>query len=78
MIGVGDLVGDVALGDAVDVFGGDIQWPDDGIQRLIDALHDLAEVALMLAGIGAGGEFTLDGGAAEFVGVGILNRQTRA
>ena len=37
---------------------------------LVDALDDLAEVALMLRGVGAGGELALHGGLGQHVGVG--------
>ena len=55
VVRIGDLGRDVALRDAVDVIGGDIQRPDDRIEGVIDALDDALEVALVLAGIGAGG-----------------------
>ncbi len=58
---VGDLGRDVALGDLIDVVGGHVQRPNHRIERLVDALDDLAEVALMLGGIGAGGELALHG-----------------
>ncbi len=36
---VGDLLGDVALADPVDVLGGDVQRADHGIEDLIDTLQ---------------------------------------
>ena len=54
----------------IDVVGGHVQRPDDGVERVVDALDDLAEVALMLGGIGAGGELALHGGLGQHVGVG--------
>ena len=70
VVGVGDLGRDGALGDLVDVVGGHIQRPDDRIERVVDALDDLAEVALMLGGVGAGGELALHGGLGQHVRVG--------
>ena len=61
VVGVGDLGRDVALGDAVHVLGGDVQRADHRVQRLVDALDDLAVVALVLGGIGAGGQLAFHG-----------------
>ena len=58
-----------AAGDAT-TFGGDVERPDDGVERVIDALHDARVVALMPGGVGAGGQLALDGGAREHAGVG--------
>ena len=42
---VGDLRRDVALGDPVHILGSHVQRADDGVERLVDAVDDLAEVA---------------------------------
>jgi len=47
LVSVGDLRRDIALGDAVHVLGGDVQRLDDVIQRQIEALDHLAEVAFV-------------------------------
>ena len=70
VVGVGDLRRDVALGDAVDVVGGHVQRADDRVEGVVDALHDLAEVALVLGGVGAGGELAVHGGLGQHAGVG--------
>ena len=67
VVAVGDLGRDRALGDLVDIIGGDVQRPDDRVERVVHALDDLAEVALVLGGVGAGGELALHGGAREHV-----------
>jgi hypothetical protein len=70
-VAVGDLRRDVALGDAVDVVGGDVERVDHGVQRVVDALDDLAEVALVPGGVGALGEVAVDGGLRQMIsGVG--------
>ena len=67
---VSDLGGDVALGDAVHVAGGHVQGADDGVEAVIHALHDLAVVALVLGGVGAGGQLAFHGRLVEHGGVG--------
>ena len=67
---VGDLGRDVALGDLVDIVGGDVQRPDDRVERVVHALDDLAVVALMLGGVGAGGKTSFHGGLGQRVGIG--------
>jgi len=42
--------------------GGNLEGTDNGVEGLVDALDDLAEIALMDAGVGAGIEFAIDGG----------------
>ncbi len=66
---VGDLGGDIALGDAVHIAGGHIEGADDGIQAVIHALYDLPVVALVLGGVGAGGQLAFDGGLVEHGGI---------
>ena len=70
LVGVGDLGRDVAFRDAIHVLGRNVQGPDYGVERLVDALDDLAVVALVLGGVGAGGEFAFDGGFYQHAGVG--------
>ena len=70
VVGVGDLRGDVSLGDAIDVVGGHVEGPDHRIEAVVDALDDLLVVALVLAGVGAGGELALDRRHREHLGVG--------
>ncbi len=63
---VGDDRRDVALRDAIDVIRGDVERPDHRVERVVDALDDLLRKSpWCLAGIGAGGQFAVDGGAAE-------------
>ncbi|MPM62075.1 hypothetical protein SDC9_108941 [bioreactor metagenome] len=66
---VGDARRDGALGDAVDIVGGDVERADDGIEGGIDAFDDLAIVALVTAGVGAGGQLALDRGLRQQGGV---------
>ena len=54
VVAIGDLGGNVALADFVHVVGGDIQRPNHGVQSSIDSGDDLAKVAAVLAGVGAG------------------------
>ena len=56
LVVVRDLGRNHSFGDLVDVFGGDIQRSDNRIQRGIDALDDLAIIALMVADVGASGQ----------------------
>ncbi len=67
---VGDLGRNVALGDAVDVLGRNIERADDRVQRGVYALNDFAVVALMLGGVGASGQLAFDGGLRQQTGVG--------
>ena len=67
---VGDFRRDIALGDAIDVIGGHVQGADDGVERVVDALNDFAEIALMLVGIGAGGELSVHSRLGQHRGVG--------
>ena len=60
VVAVGDLGRDVALGDTVHVLGRYVQRTNHRVQRGIDALHNLAVVALVLAGFGACPELALD------------------
>ena len=57
---VGDLRGNIARGNAIDVVGGHVQRSDDGVQRVVHALNDLAVVALMLVRVGTGRKLSLD------------------
>src|ERR1039458_6552582 len=57
VVAVGNLRRDVALRDAVHIFGGDVQRPDHRVQGLVHALDNLAILALVLRCIGAGGQF---------------------
>ena len=54
---VGNLRRDIALGNAVHVFGGHIQGSDHCVQRAVDAFNDLAVFALVLRGVGARRQF---------------------
>ena len=67
---VGDPGWNVALGDAVDILGRNIERADDRVQRGVDAFNDLSEVALVLGGIGACGQLAFDGGLRQHAGVG--------
>ena len=69
VVGVGDFGGNIALADAVDITGGDVERADDGIEGVIDTLDDLAEVALVFCCVGAGGELAVHGGFGEHGGV---------
>ena len=51
---VGDLGGDVALGDPVDVLGGHVQRADDRVERVVDAVDDRAELGADQLGVAAG------------------------
>ncbi|GAM11841.1 hypothetical protein OR1_04159 [Geobacter sp. OR-1] len=62
VVGVGDPRRDVAFGDPVDIFGGNVQRPDDRIEGVVDTGHDLLEFTLMFGGVGAGVELAGDGG----------------
>ena len=70
VVGVGDLGGNVAPADAIHVIGGHIQRADDRVQRVVYALHDLAIVALVLAGVGAGGQFAVHRRFYQHAGIG--------
>ena len=67
---VGDLGGDVALGDAIHVAGGHVEGADDGVEAVVHALHDLAVVALVFGGVGAGGQLAIHGRLVEHGGIG--------
>ncbi len=67
---IGDFRWNIALADLVHVIGRDIERPDHGIQGGIHALDDLAEVAAMPAGVGAGGQLALDRRSGQHIGVG--------
>ena len=54
VVGVGDLGWDVALRDSIHVTSGHVERADDGIERVVNPGHNLLEVALVFAGIGAG------------------------
>ncbi len=60
----------VPLGDAVHILGSHVQRPDHRIQGVVDPGDDLFEVALVLAGIGPGGEFARHRRLGEHAGVG--------
>ena len=45
----------------------DVQWPDDCVEGVIDALDDLSELTLVLGGIRTGGKVTLHGGLDEHI-----------
>ena len=70
VVGVGDLVRDIALGNAVDVTGGHVQWPDHGVQGVIDAFDDGLEIALMLGRISARRQLAIDGSFGQHSGIG--------
>ena len=67
---VGDLRGDIALADAIDVVRGDVERPDDGIEGVVHPCDDLLEVALVLARVRASGELPVHRGRGEHRGVG--------
>src|SRR5512145_1858104 len=62
VVAVGDFRRNIAFGDPVDVFGGDVERTDDGVKRIVHAGDDFLEVSLMFAGIGAGGQLSFHGG----------------
>ena len=70
VVGVGDLGGNGAARDVVHVLGGHVERANDRVQRVVDALHDLAEIALVLGGVGAGGQLALDGGLGQHARIG--------
>ena len=70
VVGVGDLRGDVALGDAIDVVRSDVKRVDDRVQGVVNALHNLAEVAQVPGSVRAGGQLTVDRGLREHAGIG--------
>ena len=80
VIGIGDLGRNVALGDAVDVVGGDVQWVDYGVERVVDALDDGLEIALVFVGIGACGKLAVNSRFGQHVGISghSLNRRLNA
>ena len=53
---VGDQLRDVALGDALYVLRGDVQRADDGVEHLVNALHQFPLDAIEQVGVGALGE----------------------
>ncbi len=53
VVGVGDLGGNIALADAIDIVGGDIQWSNNRIQDAVDSSDDLGIGALHLVGVSA-------------------------
>ena len=67
---IGDPGRNVALRDPVNILGRDIERANDRVQRGVDAFDDFAEVALVLAGVGARGQLALDGGLRQNTGVG--------
>ena len=54
VVGVGDLRRDVALGDPVDILGGDVDRADEGVDQVVDAADQLAPAAGELLGVAAG------------------------
>ncbi len=54
-IDISNLLRDVALGDTIHIGGSHVQRFDDRIQRAVDAVDDLAEVAFMLGDVSASG-----------------------
>ena len=54
VVGVGDLRRDVALGDAVDIVGGDVDGGHEGLDQLVHAAHQLAPAAGELLRVAAG------------------------
>ena len=58
LILVGDLGGDIALADAIDVLGGHIEGADHGVEGVVDPLHDGAVFAVILGDICTGREMT--------------------
>ena len=70
VVGVGDLRRDVALGDAVHVACGHVQRADHRVQRVVHALDDLLEVALVFGGIGTRLELAVDRGLGQHIRVG--------
>ena len=70
IIVVGDLRGNVPLGNLIDIIGGDVQWPDHRVERFVDTLHDLAEIALVLTRIRTGRKLAFDGGLGQQIGIG--------
>ena len=59
VVGVGDLRRNIALRDHVHIARGHVQRPDHRVQRFVHALDDLPVIALMLAGVGAGGQLAV-------------------
>ena len=45
---------DVALADPVDILGRDVDRPDEGVDQVVDAAHQLAPAAGELLGVAAG------------------------
>ena len=69
VVAVGDLWRDVAFRDAVHIACGHIQRADHGVQRVVHALHDPLEVALVLGRIGAGFELAVHRGLGQQIRV---------
>ncbi len=65
-----DLGRDNAPGDLIHVVSSHVERTDDCVQGVVDALNDLAIVALVLAGIGAVGQIACDGAFNEGGSVG--------
>ena len=59
VVGVGNLGWDVALRDAVHVFGRNVQRLNHVVQRQVEAFDHLAEGALVFGRIGTGGQFAI-------------------
>ena len=70
VIRIGDPGRDVPLGDPIHVLGCHVQRADDGVQRLVDPGHDLAEVPLVPGGVGSRGQLALHGSTDQGVGIG--------
>jgi hypothetical protein len=69
LISVRNLRRDVAGGDAADIVRGDLQRTDDGVERPIDSVDDLPEIARVFCCIDSGREPPFQGGGGQDAGV---------
>ena len=51
IVTVSDFGGHIAFGDPVDVFGGNIQGTDNGVEGIVDSGNNLLEIPLMFIGV---------------------------
>ena len=61
VVRVGDLGRNIAARDVVHILGGHVQRANHRIQRVVHALHDLLVFAMVLRGVGTGGQLALHG-----------------
>ncbi len=70
VIGIGDLLWNVAFGNPIHALGGHGEGANDGVERVVNALHDGAEVAPVFCRVSSGCQTTLNGRLGQMCGIG--------